>query len=120
MSTYSASKAVALPQSAEEGAAFAGRPLALPPSVLANGAGVFASLAWVGFGLSCLRWPDLGDWSRTDELAIAAFAVAGGVLAATWSGSRLGRFGAGLKQRTPWLLALGLFLTLWEVATAKF
>ena len=65
MSTYSASKAVALPQSAEEGAAFAGRPLSLPASFLANGTAVFAALAWVGFGLSCLWWPDLGDWSRT-------------------------------------------------------
>jgi NitT/TauT family transport system permease protein len=51
MSTYSASKTVALPQSVEEGAAFAGRPLSLPTSLLAGGTGVFASLAWVGFGL---------------------------------------------------------------------
>jgi NitT/TauT family transport system permease protein len=115
-----ASKAVALPQSAEEGAAFAGRPLSLPTSILANGTGAFASLAWVAFGLSCLWWEDLGDWSRTHALAIAAYAIAGGVLAATLSGSLLGRFGAGLQQRAPWLLALGLFLTLWEVATAKF
>ena len=56
MSTYSASKAVALPQSIEEGAAFAGRRLSLPKSLLANGAAVFASLAWVAFGLSCLLW----------------------------------------------------------------
>ena len=26
----------------------------------------------------------------------------------------------GLRKRAPWLLVLGLFLTLWEVATAKF
>ena len=120
MSTYSASKTVAFPQSVEEGAAFAGRPLSLPTSLLASGTGVFASLAWVGFGLSCLLWEDLGDWSRTHALAIAAFIVGGGIIAATASGKWLGRFGAGLQQRTPWLLALGLFLTLWEVATVKF
>jgi len=120
MSTYSASKTVALPQSVEEGAAFAGRPLSLPTSLLAGGTGVFASLAWVGFGLSCLLWEDLGDWSRTHALAIAAFIIAGGIIAATASGKWLGRFGAGLQARTPWLLAFGLFLTLWEVATAKF
>ena len=120
MSTYSASKAVALPQSAEEGAAFAGRPLSLPKSFLANGTAVFASLAWVAFGLSCLLWEDLGEWSRTHALAVAAFVVAGGILAATLSGSLLGRFGKELQQRAPWLLALGLFLSLWEVATAKF
>jgi NitT/TauT family transport system permease protein len=120
MSTYSASKTVALPQSAEEGAAFAGRPLSLPVSVLANGTGILASLAWVAFGLSCLWWEDLGDWSRTHGLAIAAFVIGGGILVATSAAKWLGRVGAGLKTRVPWLLALGLFLTLWEVATAKF
>jgi NitT/TauT family transport system permease protein len=120
MSTYSASKIVALPQSVEEGAAFAGRPLSLPTSLLANGTAVFASLAWVAFGLSCLLWEDLGDWSRTHALAIAAFVIAGGNLATSLSGGLLGRFATGLQQRAPWLVALGLFLTLWEVATAKF
>jgi NitT/TauT family transport system permease protein len=117
MSMYSAtSKAAALPQSAEEGAAFAGRPLSFPVSVAKNASGALASVAWVGFGLSCLLWPDLGDWSRTHEVAIAAFAIGGGILIA----ALLGRFGAGLQSRAPWLLALGLFLTVWEVATAKF
>jgi len=120
MSTYSASEAVALAQTAEEGAALAGQPLSLPISFLSGGTGVFASLAWVGFALSCLWWTDLGDWSRTHELAFAAFFVAGAVLLATLGGSWLGRFGASLQRRAPWLLVLGLFLTLWEVATAKF
>ena len=120
MSTYSASEPVGFPQSAEEGAAFAGRPLSLPKAFLANGTGTFASLAWAAFGLSCLLWPDLGDWSRTHGLAIAAFVIAGGILVATLGGSLLGRLGVGLQQRAPWLLALGLLLTLWEVATAKF
>src|SRR5260221_3415111 len=121
MSTYSAaSERVALAQSVEEGAALAGRPLSLPASFLASGTGVFASVAWVGFGLSCLVWEDLGDWSRTHALAIAAFVIAGGIIAATASGRLLGRFGTGLQQRAAWLLALGVLLTLWEVATAKF
>ena len=51
MSTYSASKAVALAQSAEEGAAIAGQPLSLPFAFRSGGTGVFASLAWVGFGV---------------------------------------------------------------------
>jgi NitT/TauT family transport system permease protein len=120
MSTYSASKVVAFPQSAEEGAAFAGRPLALPTSFIANGTGLFASVAWLGFGLSCLWWEDLGDWPRTHVVAIAAFVIAGAIFATSASGKLLGRFATGLQQRAPWLLALGLFLTLWEVATAKF
>ncbi|SDS50867.1 ABC transporter permease [Bradyrhizobium canariense] len=121
MSMYSeVSRAAALAQSAEEGAAIVARPLSLPSSWLANGAAAFASLAWAGFGLSCLLWEDLGDWARTHELAVAAFVIAGGILLGTLSGSRLGRFGAGLQQRAPWLLALGVFLTVWELATAKF
>ena len=47
--------------------------LPFPASFRANGAGVFASLAWVGFGFSCQLWEDLGDWSRTHGLAISAF-----------------------------------------------
>src|SRR5258708_25640163 len=107
MSTYSAaSERVALAQSVEEGAALAGRPLSLPASFLASGTGVFASVAWVGFGLSCLVWEDLGDWSRTHALAIAAFVIAGGIIAAAATGRFLGRFGTGLQARSALLLSL--------------
>jgi NitT/TauT family transport system permease protein len=120
MSTYSASETTASPQSVEEGAALAGRPLSLSLSFGASEIGVAASLAWAGFGLSCLGFEDLSDWPRTHALAITAFIVAGGILAATASGRWLGRFATGFRERAPWLLALGLFLSLWEVATAKF
>ena len=125
MSIYSVPEAVGLPQSVEEGAAFAGRSLSLPRLSLSrllsvNRTGVIASVAWAVFGVSCLWWEDLGDWSRTPELAISAFVIAGMILVATLSGSWLGRFGADLQKRAPWLLVLGLFLTLWELATAKF
>ena len=91
MSTYSVSKAVAIAQSAEEGAALSGRPLSLPISFPSGGIGVFASLAWVGFGVACLWWPDIGDWSRTRELAVAAFVLSGAIFVMTVAGSRLGR-----------------------------
>ena len=121
MSMYSAaSRTAELAQSADEGAVLAARPLALPASLSASGPAIFASLAWIGFGLSCLWWEDLGDWSRTHELAIAAFVIAAVILVAAPNARRLGRFGKGLQSRAPWLLALGLFFTLWEVATAKF
>jgi NitT/TauT family transport system permease protein len=117
MSMYSAtSKTAALAQSAEEGAALAGHPLSFSVSVAKNASGALASVAWVAFGLSCLWWQDLGDWSRTHEVALASFVIAGGILIA----ALLGRFGAGQQSRAPWLLALGLFLNVWEVATAKF
>jgi NitT/TauT family transport system permease protein len=117
MTTYSVtSKAAALSQSAEEGAAPAGNSRFFPVSVARNAPGALASLAWIGFGISCLLWQDIGDWSRTREVAIAAFVIAGGILIA----ALLSRSSSGLRLRAPWLLALGLFLTIWEIATAKF
>src|SRR4029079_14901439 len=63
---------------------------------------------------------DIGDWPRTDAVAYAAFAIATAVVIATTARDLLGKFGAALQQRAPWFVALGLFLTLWELATAKF
>jgi NitT/TauT family transport system permease protein len=88
--------------------------------VRASGAGVAASLAWIAFGLSCLLWEDVGDWARTHSLGIGAFVVAATILLGTLSADHLGAAGRALRLRAPWLLALGAFLALWEVATAKF
>jgi NitT/TauT family transport system permease protein len=83
-------------------------------------AGVAGALAWTAFGASCLVREDVGDWSRTQAVAIAAFAIAAVILLGTAGGDYLGRAGMALRKRAPWLVALGLFLSLWELATAKF
>jgi NitT/TauT family transport system permease protein len=117
MSTYSTTSEVAgLPQTAEEGAAFASGPASFPVSLAKNPSGILASLAWVAFGSSSLLWPDLGDWARTNEVAIASFVIAGAIFVT----ALLNRFAPALESRAPWLLAIGVFLTVWEVATAKF
>ena len=77
MSTYSASKAVALAQSAEEGAAIAAQPLSLRGFLSVGRHRRVRKPGWVGFGVSCLWWPDIGDWSRTHQLAAAAFVIVG-------------------------------------------
>ncbi|WP_371422412.1 ABC transporter permease, partial [Tardiphaga sp.] len=82
--------------------------------------GIGAGLAWLAFGLSCLYWPDIGDWPRSEAVAYAAFAIAAGIAIATTAQAALGKFGDGVQRRAPWLFALGAFLTLWELATAKF
>lgn len=82
--------------------------------------GLAAGLAWLAFGASCLVREDVGDWSRTSDVAIAAFAVAAIVVVATLGSAWLGRVGEVLRQRAPWLIALGVFLAAWELATAKF
>ena len=111
MSTYSAFDGVAVERS---------RGASIGDWLKSSGTGVAAAIAWVAFGLSCLWWPDIGDWSRTYALGIAAFVVAAFALFGTLSADFLGSAGPALRRRTPWLVALGLFFTVWELATAKF
>ena len=94
--------------------------LSLPGKFRLSAAGLGAGLTWAAFGTASLHWPDIGDWSRTDAVAYTAFAIAAVIVLATTARAVLGRFGEGMHERAPWLLALGAFLTLWEVATAKF
>jgi NitT/TauT family transport system permease protein len=116
MSTYSVSDGVAV-----EGSRASNRRAGAVGDWLKNsGIGIAAAVAWVSFGLSSLWWQDLGDWSRTYALGIAAFVVAAFALFGTLSADFLGAAGPALRRRAPWLVALGLFLTVWELATAKF
>ena len=115
MSTYSLSDGIA----AEPGRSRS-RGESLREWSRVSGPGVAAAIAWVAFGLSCLLWDDLGDWSRTRSLGIAGFIIAAFAFFGTVGADYLGKPGATLRQRVPWLLVLGLFVTLWEVATAKF
>lgn len=112
MSTYSLSDQVAVPSELSPNVV-AGRLRNLLPAV---GAG----LAWAAFGAACLIRDDVGDWSQTNSVAIAAFVISAVVLLGTSGADHLGRAGASLRKRAPWLIALGLFLTLWELATAKY
>ena len=114
MSTYSLSETGRLVTGREGSAA------SLPEWLRASFAGVLAGIAWIAFGLSCLIWEDVGDWSRTQAVAVGAFVIAALVFAGTLGADRLGSFGPGLRQRAPWLLVLGVFLSIWELATAKF
>jgi len=82
--------------------------------------GIAAAVAWAAFAAACLVRDDVGDWSRTNDVAIAAFAIAAVVLSGALAADHLGRAGAALRKRSPWLAALGLFLAVWELATAKF
>ena len=116
MSTYSVSDAISVEGSRTSGS----RAGAIGDWLKSSGIGVAAAVAWISFGWSCLWWQDLGDWSRTYALGIAAFVVAAVALFGTLSADFLGPAGPALRRRAPWLVALGLFLTVWELATAKF
>ncbi|QUS40014.1 ABC transporter permease subunit [Tardiphaga alba] len=120
MPTYSASEIA--PGSADrESLAIAGDGgLSIAGKLRPTLSGVGAGLAWLAFGAASLHWPDIGDWSRTEAVAYVAFAVAAFIVVTTTAQGALGSFGEGVRERAPWLLALGVFLTLWELATAKF
>src|SRR5690349_13757167 len=114
MSTYSLSDGLA------SGAPRLSRTPLLATWIRESGVGVLASVAWIAFGLSCLWWADVGDWSRTHSLGIAAFVIAAIALFGTVGADYLGSAGKALHKRAPWLVVLGAVLTVWEVATAKF
>ncbi len=81
--------------------------------------GFAASLAWLAFGLSCLWREDVGDWSRTNEVAIAALVLGAAIALAAIAAFWLPRVGETVRQRAPWLALLGVWLAIWEVLTAK-
>ncbi|MGJ4945610.1 ABC transporter permease [Bradyrhizobium sp. HKCCYLS1011] len=112
MSTFSLSDVAATDEPSRGGARVERLRGALP--------GLGAALAWATFGVSCLVRDDVGDWSRTQDVAIAAFVISVLILPGTLAADRLGQAGAWLRQRAPWLVVLGLFLAVWELATAKF
>ena len=93
---------------------------ALASRLRESGAGIAAAGAWAAFGAASLWWSDVGDWSHTHSIGIAAFIVAALALFGTLCADYLGSTAAALRKRSPWLFALGLFLTVWELATAKF
>ncbi|QDL97671.1 ABC transporter permease subunit [Rhodopseudomonas palustris] len=115
MPTYSASEALEL----DVGTQVASRMSPLLRAVRGHAAGFAAGVGWTVFGLSCLWRDDLGDWSRTKEVAIAAFVIGGAIALAAVIGLWSRRVGEAVRRRSPWLLLLGVLLAVWEAATAK-
>lgn len=81
---------------------------------------IAASAAWAAFGFAGLHWEDVADWPRTGAVAYSAFIVAAAIVVAAASARLSPRVAPVVTPRLPWLAALGLFLTVWEIATAKF
>ena len=86
-----------------------------------------AALLWFAASGVTALWPDADDWERTGEFA-SLLAVAAGLLtlAAPLTAvirptprGRLATAVAGLSASVPWLIALALAVTGWEILTAK-
>jgi NitT/TauT family transport system permease protein len=87
-----------------------------PRAVLAISAGA----AWLLLAFVTLNWPDVGEWAHGPELAWAAVGLGGALILAGLLGGLWPRGAERLRGSTPWLLALGLFFSLWQASTAKF
>ena len=88
-------------------------PLPRPTLLLAA-----AGIAWLGTGALVLSWPDVQELERTRLLGALALAFGTLQLAAYaggWLFARLARLG----RFAPWLIVLAIWLTAWEIVTAK-
>ena len=90
------------------------------------GAGFSAALAWAAFAALTLRWPNkvvgFSDWAFTDELGVFALAVAALLAVLSVAGRAtppLLRLREALTGAGPWLVAIALALSVWEILTAK-
>ncbi|MEM5432187.1 ABC transporter permease [Cupriavidus oxalaticus] len=88
--------------------------------------GLLSALAWAAFGVLTWRWPNhvvgFSDWAYTEELGVAALlAAALPALLALGGGHvrALQRPLAALRIAGPWLVAIPVVLSAWEILTAK-
>jgi NitT/TauT family transport system permease protein len=82
--------------------------------------GLVAAAAWLAVAVLTALWPDRPetDWPYTGDFTVICGALALALAMASFAGVRF----AGLQrvQRlTPWLIALALFIGVWEAITAK-
>ncbi len=89
-------------------------PLPRPTLLLAA-----AGIAWLGTGALILSWPDAQELERTRMLGALSLAFGTLQLAAYAGGWLFARL-APLGRFAPWLIVLALWLTAWEIVTAKF
>ncbi|HVJ53181.1 MAG TPA: ABC transporter permease subunit [Aliidongia sp.] len=80
---------------------------------------IAAGVLWLAAAAITRFWANTDDWDYTDTFAwleaglgilLAGLAIGGG-----WLGPRL----EPLRRASPWLAALAILLSLWEIATAK-
>ena len=81
--------------------------------------GLLAGATWLTAAVVTTLWPDLGDYSRTSELAVAFAVIAAAIAASTAAAHWLPAVAGRLSAAAPWLLALGGFFLVWEELSAK-
>ncbi|WP_413993044.1 ABC transporter permease [Labrys okinawensis] len=81
--------------------------------------GLLAALAWAATAIIAVGLPDVVPWGSADLFAAITGAGAVLFLILSFSVHRLGRFRPTLLHYGPWFLAIGIWLALWELSTAK-
>ena len=81
------------------------------------GVGALGAGVWLAVGAATLLWPEINPIPYGEALAILCGIVAAVLLAAVPAGG--GRIAARIRSAGPWAAALGIFVGLWELATAK-
>ncbi|MDR3467884.1 MAG: ABC transporter permease subunit [Xanthobacteraceae bacterium] len=82
--------------------------------------GVLAAVAWAAAALVTIGLPDVVPWGSVGLFAAVTGGVAAILLALSPFVRRLGHAGEVLVHYGPWLVAVGAWLALWELTTAKF
>jgi len=85
--------------------------------------GLAAAAAWFALGAITRDWPNkvlgFSDWAYTDPFGTAADVVGALILVLVALGARAGRIERAARRAGAWLVAVGLVLVFWEIATAK-
>ena len=82
--------------------------------------GLIAAAAWAAAALVTVALPDVVPWGSDGLFAIIMASGALALVVLAFAVPHLGRFGEGWIHYGPWLIAIGVWLTLWELTTAKF
>jgi len=81
--------------------------------------GLIAAATWAAAALVTVAFPDVVPWGSRNLFAGLVFASALLLAGLAFGVDRLGRFGERLVHQGPWLIAIGVWLALWELVTAK-
>ncbi len=81
--------------------------------------GIVAGLAWLAAAAVTAGWRDADDWGYTRELAIGTAGLGLALLVIALSGRLLQPATDRLRPSVPWLVALAVIVTAWEIVTAK-
>jgi NitT/TauT family transport system permease protein len=82
--------------------------------------GLLIALAFAAASLVTVSLPDVVPWGSADLFAAITGSIAATFVLAAFVVHRLGRVGEVLVHYGPWLIAIGIWLALWELSTAKF